>query len=763
MTLQKDLELDKNKNLIESPQLHSHRTTTYNLPAYNAEEESDAFKEEIKQENQDTLEEKTEQLEKSEIQQQLEDSFEEIKIETLAQVRQQPELPRLDSKKKRKNYKEKQEYLTEKGVQGLYNDAELKRIQRDLSPRGGKDYEDALRELKHQIWHMDNYLGGEFKEQIKENGEKVLINDVPPHGSFAQFENLPVPLRNELATRYMNEVFQPQYGNHSLEQMKSLCVLKGTEFMLNPLLRLGISLGMRSGHGTKSPEFFKQLDNELCRQVMVETLVKRPAEDEINSSSREDRPILEDRIKRNCGSQIFIAKNLLLAHMGNMQKVNADGTSQPWDVPVATAFAHCSRVHYIFPPMTANTQKQKDAHVNMWNVFHQTSEIEGLEEDKWFGAGNNGGMFKRGGSTHDLQRRRVNGSKPAKEIKKTLSNLSGQRGMNVAIGGLGNRGVQGRKILNNGTCGHIYSMKKDAEVGICGGYLVGFESDEHKKTNQLGHTHDMLATGEKSSSFGGQRSDEIGKKYGGREVDLSQIPPEELSENMLVLEHAIRYAMKHNHHEDLRKIMDMLTGNLMNEERWEEFRKFLKEARKREPIKRYVKHDNTPKLPLEEVSSEYFQTKSGKQEYERQVDELKKKTQAFQEADYDYDVFDFDEEVKKETQKAQEELYTAGENLQKAKKTKSKQKAQEDVKKAQEEVEKAKENVKSQVIEAKVLKKEAKLESARIQAEEKLRIEKKNMEKMNEIYRKNGSTLPDDYEAKEYNERFATAYKEGKK
>jgi hypothetical protein len=41
--------------------------------------------------------------------------------------------------------------------------------------------------------------------------------------------------------------------------------------------------------------------------------------------------------------------------------------------------------------------------------------------------------------------------------------------------------------------------------------------------NQQGHRHDIFATAEKASSFGGQKADEIGDKYGGREVDLSEV------------------------------------------------------------------------------------------------------------------------------------------------------------------------------------------------------------------------------------------------
>ena len=60
------------------------------------------------------------------------------------------------------------------------------------------------------------------------------------------------------------------------------------------------------------------------------------------------------------------------------------------------------------------------------------------------------------------------------------------------------------------------------------GLLLGFESDAYHTTNQLGHTHG-LGNPEFASSFGGQRVDEIGDKYGGRELDLCGLDPTLLS------------------------------------------------------------------------------------------------------------------------------------------------------------------------------------------------------------------------------------------
>ena len=66
--------------------------------------------------------------------------------------------------------------------------------------------------------------------------------------------------------------------------------------------------------------------------------------------------------------------------------------------------------------------------------------------------------------------------------------------------------------------------------------LMGMESDAHGVMNQMGHTHDIHATPEKASSFGGQRTDEVGNKYGGRQCDLSKKSAREITRWMTALE-----------------------------------------------------------------------------------------------------------------------------------------------------------------------------------------------------------------------------------
>jgi len=188
--------------------------------------------------------------------------------------------------------------------------------------------------------------------------------------------------------------------------------------------------------------------------------------------------------------------------------------------------------------------------------------------------GNACGIFKRGASTHDFQRRKVNqrdGGGEFREIKR-LANFLGQEGLNVAVGGLYEKGINKRRLLNDGSCGHIYFMKKEATLEENGGFLIGFESDAYQKTNQLGHKHGF-GNGEFASSFGGQRVDEIGDKYGGRVCDLKEFTPESITSGLLKLEHFMRLAMTTG--EDMAHVMSILAGKKMNKESLDIFFKML--------------------------------------------------------------------------------------------------------------------------------------------------------------------------------------------
>lgn len=334
-------------------------------------------------------------------------------------------------------------------------------------------------------------------------------------GDYSHLEQLEPALRNVLAASFMKENRAEFTGNPEQDALALETKFKGG--LMQPLLRLGISLGMRQclGDGQQTADYYKRLDAQMNAKIMQNTLAPFKHQDKVGAG----KDFSQEDVERNQKSQLFIAKTMFMCHMGTFTlkdtKQNREGG---WEGPVANAFAHCSRVGIVLPGMEQNAYT-KEGEQRIVNSY----------------TGNNGGLdagfFVRGGATHTLFRK----SKDNGLVKTNFKELKffspfHQRGMNIAVGGLGNNGITGengneRILKNDGSCGHIYMHLEEGDGSNYTSMLVGFESDSYKKTNQLGHTHGF-GNGEFASSFGGQRLDEIGDKYGGRNLDLTGIHAE---------------------------------------------------------------------------------------------------------------------------------------------------------------------------------------------------------------------------------------------
>lgn len=349
-----------------------------------------------------------------------------------------------------------------------------------------------------------NEEGKEVTTTQKALLEKVMGND------FSHLEQLDPALRHILAAQFMKDNRALFTGNAQQDVINLERTMPGK--LMNPLLRLGISLGMRQALGNEQlgVEYYKSLDALMNSKIMQNTLAPCKVAAGTDGISEED-------IKRNATSQLFIAKTMFMCHMGKFTLKDHEDKGT-WQGPVANAFAHCSRVGIVLPGMEKS---------------EYTKEKEKAVVDSY--TGQDGGLgaafFVRGGATHTLMRK----SKGKGLFKTRFREFKffspfHQRGMNVAVGGLGNTGITGengveRTLKNDGSCGHIYMHLEKGDESNYTSMLVGFESDSYKKTNQLGHTHGF-GNGEFASSFGGQRLDEIGDKYGGRNLDLTGIHAE---------------------------------------------------------------------------------------------------------------------------------------------------------------------------------------------------------------------------------------------
>ena len=373
-------------------------------------------------------------------------------------------------------------------------------------------------------------------------------------GDYSDFENLDGVMRNMLAKQALSRLNQ-DYGIDRFSRPQEICdriraASPGVSGLLDPALRLGLSLVQREkGLSKELRGFYQALDEAMSTAVMEETLIHKADAQVVGRDIAAKNPKLtqnkvrdmtREAIAANEAQQVQMAKRLLLMQLSNFQrvdKVNGKLTPSPWDKTMAVALSHCSRVVLTMPKLDVRSDNNEEAHEVMWQrIFYRSTPGEDPNAAR---------DNARGGSTHSVARRKVEQGGGHSREQKKIYNPIGQRGMNCAVGGMGNVGVSGRTISNDGSCGHFYSMFKRAKrKGLFhkeqyGAMLMGIESDAYGVKNHLGHTHDIHATGEKASSLGGQRTDEVGEKYGGRQCDLSSMTAAEVSEWMLTLEQAM--------------------------------------------------------------------------------------------------------------------------------------------------------------------------------------------------------------------------------
>lgn len=351
---------------------------------------------------------------------------------------------------------------------------------------------------------------------------------------YSNFENVQPALKNVVASRELQE-FKQKYPelatreNYNVNELvQNLKAEGGVAALMNPALRLGLSLAR---HTEEVPavekENYRRLDEAMSTELMVETLTHTADVNEYRQRLVADcgvpeakaADLAEAEVKAANAQKIEIAKRLLLMQLSDFKIYDKQGNSSDWTAPVAVALSHCRRV-VLTMPAEGNVQAEKE----MWDsIFHTENNEAAMDKS-------------RTASTHSLKQRKIGSSGPTKEKKVRTGNFIGQRGMNCAIGGIGNTGISGKMIRNNGSCGHFYSMYKESAGGKYGAILFGLESDSAGVTNQMGHKHNWKATAEAASSLGGQRVDELGADYGGRQCDLTKMTPQEIRKWMTALD-----------------------------------------------------------------------------------------------------------------------------------------------------------------------------------------------------------------------------------
>ncbi len=429
--------------------------------------------------------------------------------------------------------------------------------------KAGKTYDLDLQKLR-----LSPYYESMMKEKVSDCDDPHVTTQRQLYeecmaGRFNDFEKLDPIFRDTLAAEYTQSKMSVlvKEGLTDEEIVDRLEKVLGFEGLAHPLLRLGISLGMRGqvNYGAElDATRCANLDELFNTRIMRNTLIATRDSVEDTALRQQLGKDYQSAVDREAYSKKFMMKTLLLGHLGLFEKVEGKDkteTRTEWDHTVASAFTHCSRVLFTLPSEYGRTAQEKPD-VEAFRLAYM---------GKSKGYDSKSGFVRRAAATH----RASAGDSTSKASEKKMSGgwLLHQAGLNVAIGGLGKKGISGRMLLNDGSCGHIYRYYRETgHAGTGHGVmLLGFESDAHEKKNQLGHIH---GTGnpEYCSSFGGQRVDEIGNKYGGRVVDASGINLQLATEMFKAIDRIVDNAdglPDSQQKERMKGLADLLTGNLI--------------------------------------------------------------------------------------------------------------------------------------------------------------------------------------------------------
>lgn len=383
-------------------------------------------------------------------------------------------------------------------------------------------------------------------DKYKEGFERVQ------RGDYSQFEKMPIFLRNYFGALEVENFYKRFSSNVSLDNKDVCAYLR--ENAMKPDFRAGISAAKNSS-SPKDAAFASAADSYMSRYLMTKTMLP-PTEQEVKALEETVGAEEAERERtQNYQRQLIMAKTLFLAQVGKYEVGNKYGIRGQLTDPVYETLVHGSRTNFIL----GNDEETK------------------LVFDAYLGKdmGKEAGVTKRMAATHTVTPRTFDQNQKitseTKESKTYLRAFSNQYGMNVAVGGLGTKGVNGKVISGDGTAGHVYMRLEKGDEKHCGSILFGIEGAEPGKDTLVGHRHNLLGKGAKQTPFLSDKG-VIGEKVGGRQVDLSGIHSVALAR--LLSEFSTHYSKLQQapntpqNREKLERVNNMLMGKPMEREQF---------------------------------------------------------------------------------------------------------------------------------------------------------------------------------------------------
>ena len=396
---------------------------------------------------------------------------------------------------------------------------------------GERDAEDIKLAIEERSVFVDKQV--ETKESsVEQCNEAVQAMEA---GDCSKFSQLPQFMREY----YARKTFRKFFGRDTFDaenpfpplddEMKQRLEEEG--MVNNPAFRIALNLLIERNaidkEGNNIVPNIKEYDTYLNQRMLTKSLEIPSAENIAKLQNDYTENQLEEKLAKYEEKQLFLAKNLFMTQLGRIDINNDNGTSQQYTGKISELYAHSSRTAMILPPGDSNQQNEM---LEAWRERALSSEA----------------IKKKRCATHDFYRRviHVNGDlkTPFKEIKlmgtKWLWHPSHWKhkpttffrnyGLNLALGGLGNTFNTNGYVDDNGRFGHVYMRAKKGSPYECGAILFGFENSSPGERSAIGQKHGGKAIGHDITPFYSNTS-VAGKKYSGREVDLSHFKPEELS------------------------------------------------------------------------------------------------------------------------------------------------------------------------------------------------------------------------------------------
>lgn len=324
-------------------------------------------------------------------------------------------------------------------------------------------------------------------------------------GNFGQFDSLPLILKNYLGAKSVAKLREDFKGDLSLDNEALKTYLK--DHAMDVSLRAGISIEKDSEDKVQR-ETARAFDTFMNTYVMQSTLMP-PTDAQVTELKRSIGDVDAGRaFEKDLKRQRVLAKTFFLAQLGKYDILDDNGISRDFNQPLSETLVHGTRTNFILPAGT-DSKKVIDAYVG--NHDGEDPVVE-----------------KRTAATHHVTRRAVdkNGliTSETKEIAtyNPLKILGNQYGMDLSVGGIGKKGPNGRVISGNGESGHAYMRIEEGDKKHCASLLFGIEGSAPGKDSALGHSHGASGVSANQSAFFTDKQ-VPGRKYGGRQVDLSGI------------------------------------------------------------------------------------------------------------------------------------------------------------------------------------------------------------------------------------------------